>query len=348
MKSAVFAENMQPCAAVEPKILAILTSVLRLGCEFGIDFEIALGMRRHLQKLYGFSQPPSLAQVTGLSSDLLIVALANIALHYSTHMRDLEQWLDFLIDFYFQESGNELPPADSVPTDNTSEFQLVSSSKSKENVGTNDNDTTIVVQVETEEKIEGEANECVTSSPKSGSIEESDEKKQLLDTREEKDDEECSSPSSSECLSGARTPQEDDHIIKQQMAAALESYRRQKRLQTRIINTVEPKSSRITKVFHTKKNNKKMNRFIFVFINLFLLSQVTPEIISKILLLSAIRLLSRLDKNVQNSFQIVWNIMSRINLHCSDQQMRKAHEEFEQLFPLYSFESDSCQDTVCP
>ncbi len=255
MKSAVFAENMQPCAAVEPKILAILTSVLRLGCEFGIDFEIALGMRRHLQKLYGFSQPPSLAQVTGLSSDLLIVALANIALHYSTHMRDLEQWLDFLIDFYFQESGSELPPADSVPTDYASEFHLVSSSKPKENVVTNDNelssdmDTTIVVQVETEEKIEGEANECVTSSPKSGSIEESDEKKQLLDTREEKDDEECSSPSSSECLSGARTPQEDDHIIKQQMAAALESYRRQKKLQTRIINTVEPKSSRITKVF---------------------------------------------------------------------------------------------------
>ena len=272
MKSAVFAENMQPCAPVEPKILAILTSVLRLGCEFGIDFEIALGMRRHLQKLYGFSQPPSLAQVTGLSSDLLIVALANIALHYSSHMRDLEQWLDFLIDFYFQESGNELPTADSVPTVNTSEFQLVSSSKSKENVGTDDNelssdiDTTIIVQVETEEKIEEETNERVTSSPKS--IEGSEEKKCLLETRKEKEDEESSSASSSECLSGARTPQEDDHIIKQQMAAALESYRRQKRLQTRIINTVEPKSSRITKVF-TKKNNKQIQRFITVLLTWF-------------------------------------------------------------------------------
>lgn len=246
---------MQPCAPVEPKILAILTSVLRLGCEFGIDFEIALGMRRHLQKLYGFSQPPSLAQVTGLSSDLLVVALANIAMHYSTHMRDLEQWLDFLIDFYFQESGNELPPVDSVPNISPPDFQLVSSSKSKENVGTNDDDlspvteTTIVVQVENEEdKIEGEANECV-SSTQSGTVEELDEKKQLLETREEREDEESnSSPSSSECLSGARTPQEDDHIIKQQMAAALESYRRQKRLQTRIIKTAEPKSPRIMKV----------------------------------------------------------------------------------------------------
>ncbi len=91
-----------------------------------------------------------------------------------------------------------------------------------------------------------------------------------------------------------------------------------------------------------------MNRFIVVLLTCVLMIQVAPEIISKILLLSAIRLLSRLDKNVQNSFQIVWNIMSRINLHCSDQQMRKAHEEFEQLFPLYSFESDSCQNTVCP
>ena len=340
---------MQPCAPVEPKILAILTSVLRLGCEFGIDFEIALGMRRHLQKLYGFSQPPSLAQVTGLSSDLLVVALANIAMHYSTHMRDLEQWLDFLIDFYFQESGNELPPVDSVPNISPPDFQLVSSSKSKENVGTNDGDlspvteTTIVVQVENEEeKIAGEANECV-SSTQSGTVEELDEKKQLLETREEREDEESnSSPSSSECLSGARTPQEDDHIIKQQMAAALESYRRQKRLQTRIIKTAEPKSPRIMKV-------NFLEIWCSCIINICcLLNQIAPEIISKILLLSAIRLLSRLNKDVQNSFQIVWNIMSRINLHCSDQQMRKAHEEFEQLFPLYSFESDGCQDTVCP
>ena len=58
------------------------------------------------------------------------------------------------------------------------------------------------------------------------------------------------------------------------------------------------------------------------------------ELISKTLLLSAIRLLSRLDKNAQPSFQIVWSIMSRINLHCSDNQIREAHQEFEAQFPM--------------
>jgi hypothetical protein len=107
--------------------------------------------------------------------------------------------------------------------------------------------------VETEEKTKVEANECLTTTAKSVSIEELDENKQLLEAKEKRDDEGSSSSSSSECFSGARTPQEDDHIIKQQMAAALESYRRQKRLQTKIINTTEPKSHRIMKV-NTKKS----------------------------------------------------------------------------------------------
>lgn len=269
LNQAVFAENMQTCARVNPKILAILTSVLRNGCEFGIDFEIALGMRRHLQKLYGFAQLPSLSQVTVLGSDLLIISLANIAPHSSTHMRELEQWLDFLIDFYFQESGNEiLPASNSQPTAPTLEFQLVSSSRSRENVASNETpeegeSTTKKVETQgdvlcadTNESVEEHANECVTSSNNNvGPAEElDDEERQLMEgdgsfepvpadeMKVEKDDNICSSSSSSpECLSGVRTPLEDDHLIKQQMAAALESYRRQKRLQTRIINT-QPKS----------------------------------------------------------------------------------------------------------
>ena len=271
LNQATFAENMQPCARVNPKILSTLTSVLRNGCEFGIDFEIALGMRRHLQKLYGFSQLPSLSQVTVLGSDLLIISLANIAPHSSIHMRELEQWLDFLIDFYFQESGNELASANSDPTAPTLEFQLVSSSKSNENVSsieapengesTKEEDEDIHC-VNTKESVEKSANECAISSDiNPGSIEEAaDAEKQHLieensgesapfdETKEEKDENICSSSSSSpECLSGVRTPIEDDQLIKQQMAAALESYRRQKRLQTRIVNT-EPKSPRMTKV----------------------------------------------------------------------------------------------------
>ena len=32
-----------------------------------------------------------------------------------------------------------------------------------------------------------------------------------------------------------------------------------------------------------------------------------------------------------------------MSLHCSDQQMRKAHEEFEKLFPLNQVESLDCE-----
>ena len=103
---ALFAENAQPCAPVGPKLLAGLTDALRTGCEFGLDFELAPDVRAHLQGSLGLGRPPSLSRVTSLASDLLVVALANVAPHSDRHMRELEQWLDFLLDFYFQESGS--------------------------------------------------------------------------------------------------------------------------------------------------------------------------------------------------------------------------------------------------
>lgn len=105
---ALFAENAQPCAPVGPKLLAGLADALRTGCEFGLDFELAPDVREHLQGALGLGRPPSLSRVTSLASDLLVVALSNVALHSARHMRELEQWLDFLLDFYFQESGNGL------------------------------------------------------------------------------------------------------------------------------------------------------------------------------------------------------------------------------------------------
>lgn len=67
----------------------------------------------------------------------------------------------------------------------------------------------------------------------------------------------------------------------------------------------------------------------------FALSQVATDVISRNLLLSAIHLMSLLKKEAQPSFQIVWNIMTRVSLHSSDIGIRKAHEEFEKLFPNY-------------
>lgn len=258
---------MQHCAKVKPKILANLSSVLRNGCEFGIDFEMALGVRMHLQKLYGFSHLPSLSQVSVLSSDLLIIALTNISLHCSTHMRELEQWLDFLIDFYFQETGNngvaptntktdvtvipEFPPKTSKQSDVSSQAnQLSEASKSTKG---DEVDKTDIRHEDTHENVERRVNECIaTNEWRSVSTERLNEDQPLVgsnccesvneDTREENEDS-CSSSchSSSECLSGLRTPNDEDHVMKQQMAAALESYRKQKRLQSRIINT-EPSS----------------------------------------------------------------------------------------------------------
>ena len=52
------------------------------------------------------------------------------------------------------------------------------------------------------------------------------------------------------------------------------------------------------------------------------------------MLLSAIQLLSRLDVKLQEHFHILWNVLTRIRLHCTDRQLRKVHEDFERLFPL--------------
>lgn len=257
---------MQVCAQVKPKILANLSSVLRNGCEFGIDFEIALGVRMHLQKLYGFSHLPSLSQVSVLSSDLLIIALTNIALHCSTHMRELEQWLDFLIDFYFQETGNNGVAPTNTETDVTvmPEFPLITSKQSDvsseasqltdafKSTEDDEVDNKDIRCADAHESAEEHSNELIATNNQSGLTERLNEDQPLVESdscktvrREtaEENDESCSSSchSSSECLSGLRTPHDDDHIIKQQMAAVLESYRRQKRLQSRIINT-EPLS----------------------------------------------------------------------------------------------------------
>lgn len=256
---------MQPCAKVSPKILATLANILRSGCEFGIDFEIALGMRRHLQKLYGFPQLPSLCQSAVLCSDLLIVALANIAVKESIRMRELEQWLDFLIDFYFQESGNGLHPSNSATASHTPEFQI-RYSKSEQSIDRIES-SAVAVDIKTEESENvGECGVEITEEVASESAFPSDESglkqepngdpaevesscKETLPTvhleitegeLEVTRTSRSSSLSSSECVSrnsGVRTPQDDESLISQQMAAALESYRRQKRLQTRIINT---------------------------------------------------------------------------------------------------------------
>ena len=95
----MFAENMGKCATVETNILTTLYNILKNCCEFGIDFEIAVAVRRKLQQLLGLSQLPSLNRVTELSSTLLIVGLAN----FPPPMRELEQWLEFLVDLYLQQ-----------------------------------------------------------------------------------------------------------------------------------------------------------------------------------------------------------------------------------------------------
>lgn len=127
---------MQKFVKVKTKALAGLGGVLRGCCDFGIDFETALGMRQHLQKLFGFHQPPSLSQFTALCSDLMLVALCNVARHSPRHMRELEQWLDFLIDFCFEESGHGLrvvPPPSTACLRTPPELRQMSA-KSRGNV----------------------------------------------------------------------------------------------------------------------------------------------------------------------------------------------------------------------
>lgn len=274
LSQAVFAENMLACAKVKPKILSVLSSVLRSGCEFGIDFEIALGMRRHLQKLYGFSNLPSLSQVSVLCSDLQIIALSNIAPHSTTHMRELEQWLDFLIDFFFQESVHGYLSATTETVIAIPKFPLVSS-KSKETDLSNEPSEFLkstchqsgevkVHYEDVHENVEQHSNESIGVITDTSTCELNDEMREEKNSlivesyvesnpvneqnTEKKGGNSCnSSQSSSECLSEIRTSQDDDQLIKQQMAAALESYRKQKRLQTKIIHT-EPPSPRAKKV----------------------------------------------------------------------------------------------------
>ena len=184
---------------------------MRHASEFGIDFELALGVRRHLQKLYGFSRLPSLRPTTVLSSDLLLIALSNIALDSSSHMRELEQWLDFLIDFYFQESGDGPAPTDVGTTSVTPEFHLVSS-KSKESF--NDAPGT----PEPKEKTEN------------GEI--------VQELNKEMNEENCGSRSSaSPCLDEENSHPEEDEVVRQQLMAALESYRKQKKLQVKLMDS---------------------------------------------------------------------------------------------------------------
>lgn len=97
----MFAENMGKFAAVEANILTMLCDVLKSCCEFGIDFEMAIAVRRKLQQLLGLSQLPSLNRVTELSSTLLVVGLIN----FPRPIKELEQWLEFLINLYLQQSN---------------------------------------------------------------------------------------------------------------------------------------------------------------------------------------------------------------------------------------------------
>jgi len=53
------------------------------------------------------------------------------------------------------------------------------------------------------------------------------------------------------------------------------------------------------------------------------------------------QLLSRLDVKVQQHFEILWNILTRIRLHCTDRQLRQVHEEFERVFPLGLSDTDN-------
>ena len=94
---------MGKCAVVEANILATLCSVLKSCGEFGIDFEMAVGVRRKLQRLLGLPQLPSLNRVTELSSNLFIVGLAN----FPPPMKELEQWLEFLVDLYLQQLSHK-------------------------------------------------------------------------------------------------------------------------------------------------------------------------------------------------------------------------------------------------
>ena len=86
-----------------------LIDALRSCAEFGIDFQSASALRKELQRTLGFADPPSLIPITRLCSDLLMVALCNLIAgghdDQGNHLEQLEQWVEFLVDFYLQETG---------------------------------------------------------------------------------------------------------------------------------------------------------------------------------------------------------------------------------------------------
>jgi len=112
LSEAMFAENMGKCAAVEADVLATLCTVLKSCCEFGIDFEMAVAVRRKLQQLLGLCHLPSLNRVTELSSTLFVVGVSS---NFQPPIKELEQWLEFLVDLYLQQ----LSPNDSYSHENS-------------------------------------------------------------------------------------------------------------------------------------------------------------------------------------------------------------------------------------
>lgn len=154
---ALFAENMQRCAAFGPRQLAGLVDTLRTGCEFGLDFEVAPDVRAYLQGTLGLSRPPSLSRVTSLASNLLLVALINAAPFSDRYMRELEQWLDFLLDFYFQESYGSTPTQPDIATEE-SEMTTndVKEETSKDQMSSTSNQEDAKEEEEKEEETVGE------------------------------------------------------------------------------------------------------------------------------------------------------------------------------------------------
>lgn len=288
ISDAAFVENMHAFVKVKTKALAGLSGVLRVCCDFGIDFETAHGMRRHLQKLFGFERAPSLNDFTVLCSDLMLVALSNVAVHSPRHMRELEQWLDFLIDFHYQESagGSTVAPllADYLRTppelrqlaarSKSNVMSYASSVITRSNSEPSDDEerafhlsNTKDDAVETEENIDSQEDECdvchvvetnhvshgadvkaehfETGEPfeptkrenasadlkldENGSIE--SEAAKVLDKEEVQSCRSSKSDSMEDVADGNLN--DEDKLVGKQIAAALENYRRSKKMQAK-------------------------------------------------------------------------------------------------------------------
>lgn len=102
----LFTENMETCARIEPNQLASLMDALKTSAEFGIDFETCAHARQSVQQLLGLTQPPSLGDMTRLCADWLVIGYCNLLAADVEYLPQLQQWLDFLVDFYFQDAGN--------------------------------------------------------------------------------------------------------------------------------------------------------------------------------------------------------------------------------------------------